>query len=166
MNISYGVDIIGWSQLIHGSVAGYSWVNTKGTRFEQGRGIFCNRVTCLSLGASPSRLMERPSGRVIYSGRNGSNERDFIDTVQMDQQDLAPTKAWDLDVPLDFGRADSGSDLPSFDGLLTSLQATRERGTPPLVATSPALLEDYCNKASLLLHLHLGRATELDLPPL
>ena len=65
----------------------------------------------------------------------------------MDHHDLAPTKVWDLDVPLVLGRADSGSDLPTFEGLLTPLQATPERGSPPLVATSPALMEDCCNKA-------------------
>ncbi len=83
----------------------------------------------------------------------------------MDHQDLALTNAWDLDVPFVLERADSMSELPTFQDLLTALQDTPERETPPLVASSSALLEDGGgDKASLLLHLHLGRPSELDVP--
>ena len=108
--------------------------------------------------------MNSPSNQTAYRGRNESNQRDFIETVQMDHQDLAPTSAWDLDVPFVLERADSMSELPTFQDLLTALQDTPERETPPLVASSSALLEDGCNKASLLLHLHIGRPSELDVP--
>lgn len=62
-----------------------------------------------------------------------------------DEEELAPLKLspWDLDKPFDLGRAYSGSELPVLYGLLAPLQATADRATPPLVATSPALLHDY-----------------------